>query len=98
MGLVIEEPAITFNLESIKRGDVIWAKHKTWNEGKGGFVSAVNERQIVVQYSPGIGNVVNHYIIEAREIEGWTVRWSSDLTEIHEYPEPTGEGEGDDGI
>lgn len=87
MALVIEQPVASFDLTQIKRGDLLWGKHYTWNEGKAGFVTAATEKEIVVQYHPGIGNVTNHFRIPVSEaIDGqWEIRWSVDMSEVNEY-------------
>ena len=65
----------------------MYAKHRTWPEGKSGFVTAVTDKQITVQYHPGIGNVTNHFFLPADEVAAgeWEVRWSADLKEVNEY-------------
>lgn len=85
--LVKEWPVPSFDLSLVKRGDLLWGKHRTWNEGKAGFVTAATGKQLVVQYHPGIGNVTNHFIIPVSEAaEGqWEIRWSPDMAEIYEY-------------
>lgn len=87
MSLVMEKPTAIFDMSQIKRGDLLWGKHCTWNEGKAGFVTTATEQQLIVQYYPGIGNVTNHFIIPVSEvIDGqWEIRWSTDMTEIKEY-------------
>ena len=108
MELVKEWPVPSFDLSLVKRGDLLWGKHRTWDAGKAGFVTAATETQLIVQYHPGIGNVTNHFIIPVSEASGgqWEIRWSSDMTEIYEYgtsseeseetetPEENGESEG----
>lgn len=87
MALVIEQPTAAFDLSQIKRGDLVWGKHFTWDEGKAGFVTAATKEQLIVQYHPGIGNVTNHFIVPVAEaVEGqWQLRYSSDMTEVYEY-------------
>ncbi len=74
-------------MSQIKRGDLLWGKHCTWNEGKEGFITTATEQQLIVQYYPGIGNVTNHFVIPVSEvIDGqWEIRWSTDMIEIKEY-------------
>jgi hypothetical protein len=83
----MEKPTAAFDMSQIKRGDLLWGKHCTWNEGKAGFVTTATEQQLIVQYYPGIGNVTNHFVIPVSEvIDGqWEIRWSTDMTEIKEY-------------
>ena len=87
MELVIEKPITAYDLTLIRRGTLLYGKHKTWSEGKAGFVTSAKEEQLIVQYHPDIGNVTNHFIIPVSEaVSGqWEIRWSADLTEIHEY-------------
>jgi len=76
-----------FDVSVIKRGDLLYAKHKTWQEGKRGFVTAISGAEIIVQYHPGIGNVTNHFFLPADEVVAgeWEVRWSRDLRGIGKY-------------
>jgi len=87
MSLITEKPVMTYNLTQIARGQLLWGKHCTWNEGKAGFVTSVTEEQLIVQYYPGIGNVTNHFMIPVSEaVSGqWEIRWSADLSEVSEY-------------
>jgi hypothetical protein len=86
MALVIEKSDASFDLENISRGQLLWGKHKLWNEGKAGFITAATEKEIVVQYFPGISNVTNHFAIKVSEVINgeWEIRWSSDLSEVFE--------------
>ena len=98
MELVREWPVASFDLSLVKCGDLLWGKHRTWNEGKAGFVTTATEKELIVQYHPGIGNVTNHFIIPVSEAADrqWEIRWSSDMAEIHGYelgPEGPGEKE-----
>lgn len=87
MALVTETPGKVFNLDEIRRGYLLWGRHRTWNEGKAGFVTSATEKQLIVQYHPGIGNVTNHFIVPVSEvIDGqWEIRWSDDMAVIQEY-------------
>ncbi len=87
MALVTEVPRAAFDMKEIKRGHLLWGRHRTWNEGKAGFVTSVTEDQIIVQYYPGIGNVTNHFIIPVSEAADgqWEIRWSADMVDIQEY-------------
>lgn len=87
MGLIINKQAAAFDLETVKPGYLIYGKHMSWSEGRAGFVTSVTEKQIIVQYHPGIGNVTNHYFIPVEEVTNgeWTIRWSSDMSEVKEY-------------
>ena len=87
MSLIIEKPTTAFDMSQIKRGDLLWGKHYTWNEGKAGFVTSAAEDQLIVQYYPGIGNVTNHFMIPVAEVVSgqWEIRWSTDMSEVFEY-------------
>lgn len=84
MSLVKVKSIATFDLTQIKTGDLIWAKHKSWAEGKAGFVTSAKSEQLIAQYHPGIGNVTNHFIISVSEVtkKEWEIKWSENLTEI----------------
>lgn len=84
---MIEKPVVSFDLEQIQRGYLLWGRHCTWSEGKAGFVTSATEDQLIVQYHPRIGNVTNHFIIPVSEaVRGqWEIRWSVDMSTVHEY-------------
>lgn len=99
MALFTETPLILFDTTVIQKGDVIWAKHISWNKAITGCVTSVNDRMITVMYTPEIGNVKNHFVIMASEKDDWEIRWSHDLTDIYEFPEKpsdTGQSTTDD--
>lgn len=85
MELFIKKNTGVFNTE-IKKGTLIWAKYDGWDAGIGGFVSGVSEDNLVVMFHPDISNVVNHYIIPAKEVADgrWRIRWSDDLVAVNE--------------
>lgn len=87
MGLVTEKPTAAFDLTMIGRGYLLWGRHRTWTEGKAGFVTSAAEDQLVVQYHPGIGNVTNHFRIPVSEVTDgqWELKWSADLSQVWEY-------------
>lgn len=93
MALITEKPESVFDTSEIKAGYLLYAKHFSWKEGIGGFVTAVTEKEIVVQYHPGIGNVTNHFIMQAKDVAAgdWEIRYSADLSEVIVYPEPKDE-------
>ncbi|MGN0483687.1 MAG: DUF5026 domain-containing protein [Lachnospiraceae bacterium] len=86
MALIVEEHVKTYDLSQIHLGDLIYAKHVSWSTGVSGFVSAVDKEKILVQYHPSIGNIVNHFFIPVEEVSvgDWEIRWSEDLTVIHD--------------
>lgn len=93
MSLVVNGEVPTFNLNAIKPGDCIYAKHNTWETGNTGFVSSVTGECVVGNFYPGIGQIVNHFIIPVSEAAAgeWEIRWSNDLVDIFNYPEVTDE-------
>lgn len=87
MALIIKKNTEAFDTTQIKRGCLCYARHQSWLEGKGGFMIAVSEQEIIIQYHPGIGNITNHFSIQAQEVAAgaWEFRWSEDLKVIKEY-------------
>lgn len=100
MALIVDSVTQVFDTALIKRGYLMYAKHRTWPEGKGGFVTAVTDKQITVQYHPGIANVTNHFFLPADEVAAgeWKVRWSEDLSVVSEYETEGGEGNDTGGV
>ena len=93
MALITENAAPVFDLEQVHKGDLIRAKHKTWDEYRNGFVLSAKEDRLVVIYFSGYGNVSNHYVMTASEVDKgeWTAKWTADMETIND----TGTGEGD---
>lgn len=91
MELIIEKPESVLNTSEIKTGMLVYAKHVSWKYGISGFVTAITEKEMIVQYHPKIGNVTNHFFINAKEVAAgdWQIRYSADLSEVYEYPKPT---------
>ena len=89
MELVNEASRPVFNTAAVEKGHLLYAKHRSWEEGKGGIVTRVSEDMLTIQFTPGIGNVMNHFSIPASEAADgqWEIRWSEDLSEVHSYPE-----------
>ena len=58
-------------------------------------MTSATERQLTVQYYPGIGNVTNHFVIPVDEVsEGqWEIRWSVDMSGVQEFPSGVDEGQ-----
>lgn len=97
MSLITEKPVISFDLTQVKRGYLLWGKHYTWKEGRAGFVTSATEKELIIQFHPGIGNVTNHFRIPVSEATDgqWEIRWSFDMSKIYEYGMKQQEGEGD---
>lgn len=87
MALIIESSRSVFDTTQIEKGDLLYAKHRSWTEGRAGIVIAVSEDRIIVQFLPGIGNVVNHFFIPVEEAaeNQWTIRWSKNLIAINKW-------------
>lgn len=96
MALIVKKNSEVFDTAQIKRGCLCFARHQSWPEGRCGFATAVTEREIMVQYHPGIGNITNHFSVLAQDVAAgqWEFRWSDDLKVIGEYrkgdPDDTG--------
>ena len=86
MELIVIENRPVFDTAQIARGDVLYARHRSWDEGRCGIVTRVTADKLTVQYHPAIGNVTNHFYIPVTEaVDGqWEIRWSKDLLEIGE--------------
>lgn len=94
--ILIENTGQEYDQETIQRGGLIYAKHKTWERGVAGLVAEVTKDMLYVQYCPPLRNVTNHFRIPAEELAAgeWEFRYSNDGMEtIQKYPE---EGEGND--
>ena len=87
MQFLTESEQSIFNLEEIKEGWCAYVKHTSWTDGKAGFISALSENTMIVQYSPGIRNISNHTLIKVKDVVAgeWEIRVSPDLKNIYEY-------------
>lgn len=95
--LLADEKKQVFNLDEICRGALIYAKHKTWQEGHAGIVTEASGDTLRVQYLPSVRNVLNHYFIHASEAAGgeWEIRYSADcLVTVSVFPGTGEEGGG----
>ena len=84
MALIKDRAAPVFDSEQVHKGDLIRAKHKTWDEYKNGLVVGITSNELVVLYHTGIGNVSNHFVMLASEVAGglsrrknWQRAWQS---------------------
>lgn len=100
MSLITEKAVKSFDLTQIKRGYLLWGKHYTWKDGKAGFVTSATEKELIIQFHPGIGNVTNHFVIPVSEAAAgqWEIRWSSDMTKVYEYGTDEQGTEGDNSV
>jgi len=87
MSLIKNQETNAFDTDAIGKGMLMYAKHKKWDEGKAGIITAVTDEKIFVEFIPNIGNIINHYLIDVAEVvnDEWVIRWSEDLTEVNEY-------------
>ena len=86
MALVSETSRPLIDLEQIAEGDLLYAKHRSWPDGRGGIVTDVRPERLTIQFHPELGNVMNHFFIPASEIadKQWEIRWSRDMQEVRE--------------
>jgi len=84
MPLIIDTTSKVFDKASVHKGDLIRAKHETWDEPRNGIVTAVSDDKLTVIFLPGLGNVTNYFTILASEVAAgkWTVRWTTDMETI----------------
>ena len=45
--LITEKPETVFDTSEIKAGYLVFAKNRSWNEGIGGFVTAVTDLSLI---------------------------------------------------
>ena len=93
MQIVTKKEESKFNLEEIKEGWCAYIKHSSWTEGKAGYISALSENIMTVQFCPGIRNISNHTFVKAKDVATgeWEIRVSPDLKNIYEYKESVDE-------
>lgn len=83
-----------FNLDEIRRGTLIYAKHRSWKEGKSGIVYHASAERITVLYPNEKTNTQNHFFISVSEVykNEWEIRYSGDgLRTVQEYREAANE-------
>lgn len=81
-----------FNLDEIRRGTLIYAKHRSWKEGKSGIVYHASAERITVLYPNEKTNTQNHFFIPVSEDGKWEIRYSNDgLRTVQEYREAANE-------
>ena len=54
---------IEFDMDEVRRGTLIYAKHRTWKEGMSGIVYHVSEERITVMFPNEKTNTQNHFFI-----------------------------------
>lgn len=87
MSFIIESSQGKFDLSRLKKGLLVYAKHRSWKRGRGGFLTAVSEQELIVQYYPGMAGITNHFYLPIEEVTAgeWEIRWSEDLTVVESY-------------
>lgn len=98
MALIKERDAPVFDREQVHKGDLIRAKHRTWNEYRNGLIVGVADDRLVVLYHAGIGNVSTHFVMLASEVcrGEWQGEWTADMenvSKIETLPEQSVEGD-----
>ena len=85
MPLITDTINKVFDKASVHKGDLIRAKHVTWDEPRDGIVTTVSDNKLTVLFLPGLGNVTNYFTILTSEVETgkWTVRWTTDMEIIN---------------
>lgn len=90
MSLIKERDAPVFDREQVHRGDLIRAKHRTWNEYRNGLIVGVADDRLVVLYHAGIGNVSTHFVMLASEVSRgeWQGQWTADMEAVFKIETP----------
>ena len=98
MALVKTVDRQAFDTLLIQKGDLIYVTYSGWDEPKRGIVLHVSEDTVVFLYHPGISNVTNRHTLKASEVASgeYSIRWSTDLETVYQYPALEEEGDADD--
>jgi hypothetical protein len=83
--MIKNNEASVFDREQVHKGDLIRAKHQTWDEHRNGVVVGITDSKLIVLYYTGYGNVSNHYTMLASEVGRgeWQGTWTSDMETMH---------------
>lgn len=94
MALVITEKAPIFDLEKIRIGDFVRARHRTWKEEMNGIVVSVHPEQARIIYLPGIYHAIRYFTIRAQELHDgeWAIMHSRDLQSVEKVEMTNGYG------
>ncbi len=86
MALIRNRAAPVFDSEQVHKGNLIRAKHQTWDEYRNGLVVGITSNELVVLYHTGIGNVSNHFVMLASEVGRgeWQGTWTEDMQIIQD--------------
>ena len=90
MALVTTVTRNVFDTALVKEGDLIYVEYENWKDPKRGIVIHVSSDAVTFLYHPNIANVTNRHVLSAEDVAkgGYTVRWTSDMITVNEYPEP----------
>ena len=83
-----------FNAEEMRRGTLVFAKHKTWKEGISGIVYRASAEQITVMYPNSLTNTKIIFLYQFQKFikMKWEIRYSGDgLRTVQEYKEAADE-------
>ena len=85
MPLIKDTVNTVFDEASVHKGDLIRAKHETWDEPRNGIITAVSDKKLTVLFLPGLGNVTNYFTILASEVAAgkWEIKWTTDMETIN---------------
>ena len=92
--LINQIERIEFDVNEVRRGTLIYAKHRTWKEGISGIVYYASQERITVMFPNEKANTQNHFFIPVSEVykNEWEIRYSGDgLRTVQEYKEATDE-------
>lgn len=96
MAMIKDKEAPVFDRELVHKGDLIRAKHQTWDEYRNGVVVSVTENKLIALYYTGYGNVSDHFSMLASEVarEEWEGTYTADMETISNIVDPDQEDEG----
>ena len=87
MALIKDRAAPVFDSEQVHKGDLIRAKHKTWDEYRNGLVVGITSNELVVLY---------HFVMLASEVAGgeWQGTWTEDMQAVQDIVPAANESDG----
>lgn len=95
MAVIEKSTTDVFDVESIKKADLVRARYYSWTEPVNGLVTKVTPEAITVLYLPRIHNACSYFEIYASEVSKgkWALKITGDMENINEvemtYGEPT---------
>lgn len=93
MALIKNKAAPVFDRDQVHKGDMIRAKHQTWDEHRNGVVVSVKEEKLIALYYAGYGNVTDHFTMLASEVSRceWNGLITADMENIFSITDADGE-------